>query len=88
MSLFSDLGEKVERFKQSAVSASEDQAEFVCRACEEPVFTDQERCPHCGAEAVERVPEREDAPPEEGSRASGSEGESGGTDRTDRPDRE
>lgn len=85
MSLFSDLGEKVERFKQSAVSASEDQAEFVCRACEEPVYTDQETCPHCGAEAVEPIPEpatepeteteptARDASPKDASSASGDE---------------
>lgn len=80
MSLFSDIGEKVERFKQKAVSASEEQAEFVCRACGEPVFTDQETCPHCGAEAVERV----EPVTEDGSGAGGPDGDPDRTDRTDR----
>lgn len=58
--LFEDLGERVERFKQQAVDASRAQAEYECRACGEPVYTDTERCPECGSEdIVERVPESE-----------------------------
>ena len=60
MGLFEDLGERVERFKQQAVDASKEQAGYVCLECGEPVYTDQEECPHCGSEEVaERVQETE-----------------------------
>ena len=98
MGLFEDLGERVERFKQQAVDASRAQAEYECRACGEPVYTDQERCPECGSEdLLERVTETEAGTETETAAGAGtgtdgrehdesaSEDEAGGADGSERP---
>lgn len=77
MGLFEDLGERVERFKQQAADASREQADYVCRSCEEPVYTSQEECPHCGSEDVVAVePDSEAETDAAASNESGSAGES------------
>lgn len=53
MSLFSDVGRKVEKTKQALIDGK--QAEYVCVSCEELVDEDYEYCPHCGEETVEPV---------------------------------
>ena len=53
MSLFDRAGRKFEELKQSFVSGRD--ATHVCRACEEPLAEDANRCPHCGEDAVEPV---------------------------------
>ena len=53
MSLFRKAGEKFEETKQAFVSGKE--PTYVCRACEERVTRDDERCPHCGEGPIERV---------------------------------
>lgn len=53
MSLFSDVGRKVEKTKQVLIDGK--QAEYVCVSCEELVDEDYEYCPHCGEETVEPV---------------------------------
>ncbi|WP_137288393.1 zinc ribbon domain-containing protein [Natronorubrum halophilum] len=60
MSMFERLGEKVERFKQEAVSARDDGVTYRCRNCDEGFYSEQETCPSCGSTEVERVaPETE-----------------------------
>ena len=53
MSLFSDVGRKVEKTKQELIDGK--QAEYVCVSCEKLVDENYEYCPHCGEETVEPV---------------------------------
>ena len=55
MGMFERLGEKVERFKQEAVAARDDSAEFRCRDCGTEFYSERESCPECGSTAIERV---------------------------------
>ena len=52
MSLFRDLGQKVEEFKQASTAAAEEEASHECRDCGERFFSDRESCPECGSENV------------------------------------
>ncbi|WP_168216256.1 DUF7129 domain-containing putative zinc-binding protein [Halorussus halobius] len=52
MSLFRDLGKKVEEFKQASQSAASEEADYECRDCGERLFTDREACPECGGDVV------------------------------------
>jgi Zn finger protein HypA/HybF involved in hydrogenase expression len=53
MSLFKKAGKTFEEAKQTFVEGEE--AEYVCRSCEEPVADNYEYCPHCGEETVEPI---------------------------------
>lgn len=53
MGLFKEVGKKFEETKRAFVDGEE--AEYVCRSCEEPVSENHEYCPHCGEESVEPV---------------------------------
>ena len=57
MGMFERLGEEVERFKQEAMAARDDSAGYRCRDCEETFFSEQERCPACESEAIDRLEE-------------------------------
>ena len=59
MGMFERLGEKVERFKQEAVSARDESADYRCRNCGSEIFSEQEQCPECGSSEIERVAEPE-----------------------------
>lgn len=50
MSLFRKAGEKFEQTKRTVLG--DDEAEYVCRSCEEAVAADYRHCPHCGEETV------------------------------------
>ena len=52
MGLFENLGKKVERFKQQAEEAANEDASHVCADCSEPLYADRDRCPECGSENV------------------------------------
>jgi uncharacterized OB-fold protein len=52
MSLFRDLGKKVEEFKQASEAAAEEEATHACRDCGERFFTDREECDECGGSDV------------------------------------
>ena len=52
MSLFRDLGKKVEEFKQASDAAADEQASYECRDCGERFFADREACPECGGSDV------------------------------------
>lgn len=52
MGLFENLGRKVERFKQAAEDAAEEEASHRCEDCGEPYYTDQDACPECGGDVV------------------------------------
>ncbi|WP_254769192.1 zinc ribbon domain-containing protein [Salinilacihabitans rarus] len=52
MSLFRDLGERVERFKRKVEDVAEDEASHVCRDCGELLYAPRDRCPNCGGEDV------------------------------------
>ena len=53
MGLFSDVGRKFEKTKQTLTDSK--QAKCVCVSCEKPVEENYEYCPHCGEESVEPV---------------------------------
>ncbi|WP_198662180.1 DUF7129 domain-containing putative zinc-binding protein [Halorussus litoreus] len=52
MSLFRDLGKKVEEFKQASEAAADEEADYQCRDCGERLFSDREECPECGGDVV------------------------------------
>lgn len=53
MTLFEKAGEKFEEAKQKVTK--DNQVEYVCRSCEEPLDKDYEFCPNCGEPTVEPV---------------------------------
>ena len=48
MSLFRDIGKKVEKFKQASESVASEDATHECRDCGERFFADREECSECG----------------------------------------
>mgnify|MGYP006291470445 CR=1 FL=1 len=52
MGFFRDVGERVERFKQTVEDVAESEAEYECSECGAAIFAEREDCPECGAEAV------------------------------------
>jgi rRNA maturation endonuclease Nob1 len=52
MSLFNDLGRKVEELKQEVGSASDDEATHRCIECDTLLYTDHDECPECGSTSV------------------------------------
>ncbi|WP_128905132.1 hypothetical protein [Halorubrum amylolyticum] len=50
MGLFTELGRRVEEFKQTAKSEVESAETFRCPACGEEFDGPRERCPECGEE--------------------------------------
>ena len=52
MSLFRDLGKKVEEFKQASSAATDEEASHECRDCGERFFADREECSECGGSDV------------------------------------
>lgn len=52
MSLFRDLGRRVERFRNEIESTADDEAPFECEACDERLFSEIEACPSCGSERI------------------------------------
>lgn len=52
MGLFERAGRKVERFKQAAQDAAEDEATHECVDCGERFFAEKDACPECGGEVV------------------------------------
>jgi uncharacterized OB-fold protein len=60
MGFFNDLGEKVERFKQSAEEAAREEATHVCRNCGERLYSAHEICPECESDRVEPLTESDD----------------------------
>jgi rubrerythrin len=53
VNLFRKAGEMFEETKRTFIDGETN--EFVCESCETLVEENYEYCPHCGAEAVERV---------------------------------
>ncbi|MDT3434071.1 hypothetical protein [Haloarcula sp. 1CSR25-25] len=52
MSLFNDLGRKVEELKQEVGNASDDEATHQCSECEALLYADHDECPECGSTSV------------------------------------
>lgn len=52
MGMFERLGEKVERFKQEAVAARDESAEYACRNCETVYHSEVDACTECGSNAI------------------------------------
>jgi len=50
MSLFREIGRRVERFKQDVESAAEEQSGDECPECGQPLAEDPTTCPNCGTE--------------------------------------
>lgn len=48
MGLFEKAGRSVEKFKQSAMDAAEDERSDDCPECGESVPADASECPNCG----------------------------------------
>ncbi|SEH15393.1 hypothetical protein SAMN04487967_2054 [Natronorubrum sediminis] len=67
MSMFERLGEKVERFKQEAVAARDDSAEYRCRNCGAEIYNEQSSCPECGSTKIEPVSDGPTADESDGS---------------------
>ena len=56
MSLFRDLGRRVERLKGEVGNAADEAAGYECSDCGERFHAEKEECPSCGAaDVVERV---------------------------------
>lgn len=53
MSLFRDLGKRVEKFKKQAEAAAQDTYE--CGDCGAEFHTDYDECPECGGDDVMQV---------------------------------
>jgi uncharacterized Zn finger protein (UPF0148 family) len=51
MSLFEDVGRKVEEFKQQAQNAADDPSHG-CRNCKTALYSDYGTCPNCGSDEV------------------------------------
>lgn len=51
MGLFREAGKKFEETKRMIMDGNE--AEYICRSCDEPVAGDYGYCPHCGEQPVE-----------------------------------
>lgn len=52
MSLFRNLGERVERFKQAVTDAAEEEATHECRECGNRLYTERDQCPECGSDRI------------------------------------
>lgn len=52
MSLFRDIGKKVEEFKQASKAVTDEEASHECRNCGEQFFADREECSECGSSDV------------------------------------
>jgi len=52
MSLFNDLGRKVEELKQEVGNATDDEATHRCIECDTLLYTDHDECPECGSTSV------------------------------------
>ncbi|WP_170082620.1 hypothetical protein [Haloarcula rubripromontorii] len=52
MSLFNDIGRKVETLKQEVEKASDDEATHRCSECETLLYADHDECPECGSTSV------------------------------------
>jgi len=50
VSLFREIGRRVERFKQDVESAAETDSRAECPDCGQPLAADQTTCPNCGTE--------------------------------------
>ena len=50
MGLFTEIGRRVEKFKQTAKSEAESAETFRCSTCGEEFDGPRERCPECGEE--------------------------------------
>ena len=55
MSLFRDLGKRVERFKQQAEETARDNATHECAACGERFHTVRKECSECGSEEIREL---------------------------------
>jgi len=53
MGLFERLGREVGQFAHDAKAAADEAATHECGACGERLHTAHDRCPECGADAVE-----------------------------------
>lgn len=55
MSLFRNLGKRVERIKRQVEDAAAEEATHVCTSCEERFYMAYDTCPECGADAIEAI---------------------------------
>jgi len=52
MGFFRCAGRQVEQFKQTATETAKDSEGYRCQTCDERFYSEHDRCPNCGAEAV------------------------------------
>lgn len=52
MGFFNRIGRQVEQFKQTAVETAEENADYLCEACDARFNSQYDRCPECGAESI------------------------------------
>lgn len=60
MSLFEDVGRKVEEFRQQVRDAEDEEATYGCADCKAALYADHDRCPECGSENVVPLKNDED----------------------------
>lgn len=59
MSLFRNVGRKVEQLKQQIEDAADEEAKYECMECGKAIYTEREECPDCGAAVTPKEKEQE-----------------------------
>ena len=57
MGFFEQVGRHVEKFKQSAKDAADEDADYQCQSCNTRFNTSDDQCPDCGSTEVVSTPE-------------------------------
>ncbi|GAA0231994.1 hypothetical protein GCM10009000_054170 [Halobacterium noricense] len=52
MSLFKNLGRKVEEFKKTSEAVAAEEANYECENCEKRFYVTKSECPECGGTVV------------------------------------
>lgn len=52
MSLFRNIGRRVERLKREVDDAAEEAASFECEDCGHRLHADRDECPECGSDDI------------------------------------
>ncbi|WP_049972163.1 hypothetical protein [Haladaptatus cibarius] len=65
MSLFKNLGRKVEEFKKTSESVAAEEAKYECENCEKRFYIGKSECSNCGGRVVSLADESESASSDE-----------------------
>jgi len=50
MGFFEKVGRQVEKFKQTAKEAADENADYQCQSCDAQFSANDDQCPECGSE--------------------------------------